>query len=531
MKKEKFFSAYYFYGVIALWAIGCFAFFQLCLPYHFFFKEQNQLFLLSADYVATYLERPAWMACLVGDFLTQFYYYLYAGAALLTLVLLTLGDAVRRSLQRAGMNRHVAFWFAMLTMAFEAVAHFSVHYQLSSTIALIGGVVVYFVVSFVLRRSWWLSLLALVVATAACYWLFGLGLWALFCLLLIDAICHWRQRSGHVALTGWLIPLLAIGVIALVSRSHLNMKAADALTYPGMAKLGMPNWLLEKDFAVDNEYHFGNYDRVVSMVEKSDVRTQEMLFFYNLVMAQRGQLPDALMRFRPNQLGTFYRIGPQTPLITIRNMNELYWVVGDMTFTERAAMMTNVFSKHNRNVRMMQRLAECNVVSGDSAAAEKYLRLLDQTLVYRRWAQRVRANGDNIYKEKRKFCNHHDTITVTDNMHFMLMQLLDHDAQNGVALDYLLCSDLLLKDIESFKRDYDRYCTGEHARPAARLYQEALCIWLAGTHADEEQWQRYISSQEVVRRFAEYNERRGSTAFEGTYWYYFDKAKPPKVEM
>lgn len=56
-----------------------------------------------------------------------------------------------------------------------------------------------------------------------------------------------------------------------------------------------------------------------------------------------------------------------------------------MTFTERAAMMTNVFSHNNRNVRMMQRFTECNYVSGDSLAAEKYLRILDKTLVYDRW--------------------------------------------------------------------------------------------------------------------------------------------------
>ena len=45
-------------------------------------------------------------------------------------------------------------------------------------------------------------------------------------------------------------------------------------------------------------------------------------FFYNLVRAQRGELPDYLMRFTPNDLGTFYHIGPETPRLTINNMNE-----------------------------------------------------------------------------------------------------------------------------------------------------------------------------------------------------------------
>ena len=54
------------------------------------------------------------------------------------------------------------------------------------------------------------------------------------------------------------------------------------------------------------------------------------------------------------------------------------------------------------------------------------------------------------------------------------------------------------------------------------LYQEALCIWLAAHKATEDEWRQYIKSEDVLRRFAEYNEHRGSAAYKGTYWYYFD---------
>ena len=66
-----------------------------------------------------------------------------------------------------------------------------------------------------------------------------------------------------------------------------------------------------------------------------------------------------------------------------------------------------------------------------------------------------------------------------------MMQLLDHNPDNMIALDYILCSDLLLKDITNFKRDYDRYCSDKpRLKP---LYQEALCIWLAGSDASQEE--------------------------------------------
>ena len=192
-------------------------------------------------------------------------------------------------------------------------------------------------------------------------------------------------------------------------------------------------------------------------------------------------------------------------------------------------MMTNVFSHNNRNVRMIRRLAECNYVSGDSLAAEKYLRILDKTLVYDKWAMNVRQHGKQLYREKMQMVNHRDTITITDNAHFLMMQLLDANPNNTVALDYILCSDLLLKDIKNFKRDYDRYCL-DTGRPRLKaLYQEALCIWLAGTKAPQELWQQYIHRDDVMQRFMDYNNRRGDPAFKGTYWYYFDKIKAPEA--
>ena len=110
-----------------------------------------------------------------------------------------------------------------------------------------------------------------------------------------------------------------------------------------------------------------------------------------------------------------------------------------------------------------------------------------------------------------------------------MMQLLDANPDNTTALDYILCSDLLLKDITNFKRDYDRYCMDTQKPRLKKLYQEALCIWLAGSDATQEEWQRYIQSNDVLQQFMQYNDQRGNPHFQGTYWYYFDKIKAPEI--
>ena len=457
-------------GCVASFLIVCWCFFQFWYPYHFFYQEQNQIFLWSWDYLSTYFDKPGGVARLIGDFLTQFYYYLYAGATILTLCIALAGILFYKALRRIHTSKAVAMTLSLVLMTFMAVCHFSVSYRLSSTISIIGWMLVLWIVS--LMRNWKMRLIQLAIALLPAWLLFG---------------------------------------------------------FPQIKRLQMPDFVLEKNFAVENEYYFGHYDKVIEMVKESDGWNDQMLFFYNLVHAHRDELPDHLFDFTPNYLGTFEQIGPETPMITIRNMNELYWALGDMTFTERAAMMTNVFAPDNRNVRMIRRLAECNLVSGDSLAAEKYLRILDKTFVYRKWAQNVREHGQDIYREKMLMTNRHDTITISDNAHFLMMQLLDANPGNTLALDYILCSTLLLKDINNFKRDYDRYCMDTGKPRLKSLYQEALCIWLAGTDATQEEWKRYIHRQDVMQRFIEYNNQRGNPRFKGTYWYYFDKIKAPKI--
>mgnify|MGYP006988839593 FL=1 len=453
--------------------IAVFCFFQFWYPYHFFYHEQNQIFLWEWEYISGYCQRSGGLAALAGDFLTQFYYYLYAGATILTLCIALAGWLMYKTLTNLRVNRWLALGLGLGVMALLTICHFSTSYHLSSTISMLGWLLFLWAASMV--RGGWLRLSGLLIVLLPAYLLFGT---------------------------------------------------------PEIKHLKAPDFVLEKDFAVDNEYRFGNYDKVLDIVSHSDGWTQQMLFFYNLVHAQRGQLPDHLFDFTPNNLGTFEKIGPDTPRLTIINMNELYWALGDMTFTERAAMMTNVFAPDNRNVRMMKRLAECCLVSGDSIAARKYLRLLSKTFVYGRWADEMQgllAQGQLPPHLARKvpFVNHRDTITVSDNAHFLMMQLLDHNPDNSIALDYILCSDLLLKDIVNFKRDYDRYCANKpRLKP---LYQEALCIWLAGSGASQEEWQVYIKMNDVMQRFIAYNNQRGNPAFKGTYWYYFDKIKAPEI--
>lgn len=242
-------------------------------------------------------------------------------------------------------------------------------------------------------------------------------------------------------------------------------------------------------------------------------------FIYNLVQAQRGNLPDVLLEYYPNYLGTFTSmIGTKIPMMMFMNLHEFYYAIGDIARAERGAFMACVSVANNRNAYTIKRLAECALVRNDQRAIDKYLGLLRQTIPYKAWAENAR--NDERYRQKALFVNKQDTISPSEDSYNIMTQLLKSNPENDVALDYLLCSQLIRKDIDNFKHDYDQYCL---ERPRLKkLYQEALCIWLMNNQAPEEEWQRYVQDEQILSRLKEYTTERANPRFADTYWYYFD---------
>lgn len=463
---RKLFLRYYIYGIITLWAVVCFVFFQFYYSYYFYFKEQNQIFLMSWDYISTYFRKPAWMACIIGDFLTQFYYYMYLGSIIITVTLLTMGDLIRRCCEKTCL-KNVGYMIALILMTVEAFCHFDASFQLSSTIAIIGGAVLFLLYRLLcngIGKIGKFMIATLFVISG--YWMFGYG-----CIVfIVFSSLYWYVTS---------LTLLPVILFIILMRSHFLLNSIDCFTYPGLGRLNLPNMQFEKLLEIDNEYYFGHYNRVVYIVKKANERTPQMLIYYNMALAQNGSLPDELLTIQPTDLGTFHRINENSPKSLINMMNELYYLLGDMTFTERAAMMANVFSPHNRNIRMIKRLAEVNLVTKDTTAAIKYLRILDKTIAYHKWAKEHTPGSQNeIVKDKilskQMFVNVSDSLRMNDNCRTILTELLCSNPKNVVALDYLLCSDLIMRDFKLFKMDYDRFYEIQKRHHTPAIYTQAI---------------------------------------------------------
>ncbi len=451
-----------------------FLFFFRILPYHLFHREQTSLFLLDPDALDNYLGHPAALARIAGDFMTQFFYYEGGGPAIMALVLSAWGMVVYRLLAA-----YIGCWSwipAVLAVVWEGGRQCGLDYPLSGTLALtgIGGILL--LCRHCLRRSVKWGLPASGLLLAAGYWLFGCG-------------------SG-------------------------SAKWYD-----------VPDLNREYQLALDTETYFRRWDNVRQLLERQKTRSPLTSYYANLLNARQHRLPDELLNvYQPAWRGLFLPVAPGSSYITIYAANEVWFALGDMTMAEHAAMVGMIFSPRCTGARAMKRLAEINLINGDEAAAMKYLRLLQKTLCYRNWAERhMPARQDpeicRQLEQKRTLLPDTDTIRSSANIPLSLRHLLRHHPDNRMARDYLLCFDLLCKDINAFADDYREFAPKGMSH---RLYAEALLVYLARKNALPDEVDKWNIPLGLLAEFREYtrlyeaNENASLQAKYGkTYWYYF----------
>ena len=377
---------------------------------------------MSWDHVTTYLDKPGWLACLAGDFLTQFYYFRYAGPIILTLCILLTGYNIRCAVGMADIKgRWVAHSVAFIVMILLICFSFHYDYRLSSILAVAGGASVFRVSTSLListrmfikkieRRNEqglflngsgianWVSVISIFVSVFVCHWFFGYGVWVYGALTFASCIANIMMAGTYYRLAALIIPFFLL----MLTKRLYYCDFQTIYTYPGIGKLAKPQLDQERTLAVDCKYYLGNYNQVINMVEKDKNPNQYMKFYHDLVMAQFRSQPASLKKYPNKDIGTFETLKANPSLLTIHALNELYWALDDMTFCERAAMLGNIYSPNCRNIRMVKRLAEINLVRGNYAATRKYLRILQKTFVWKRWADRVFASLDKHATDEEK---------------------------------------------------------------------------------------------------------------------------------
>jgi len=460
-------------------------FFLLILPYHLRHREQTMLFLNNWDWICEqYLtQRHGGPVRLAGDWLQQWFYYIGAGPAIVTALLLILGYEVFRLLGYEGFRflgyeviKFLGYLLAIAVVLWEAGRECLPEYPVASTLQVIG----------------WIALLLLVVRMRG--WL----------------------RRGVVA------------VLALV----VGCWALDYEPLPNTRAWGKPNLALEHQFALDVEASFGNWRRVELLAQEGKGDYNVEIYYRNLAWAQRGVLADSLLAHTQNGTeGLLIPVNDQGNYFLFAAAGEAWWALDDLTMAEHATLLGLIFSPRHTGSRCLRRLAEINLKNGDTAAAEKYLRLLRQSPVHHQWAKRqginAKTDATHIGNEPTPSGNA-DTLRLQGENQLCLRGLLDANPNNLLARQYLLCYDLMALDLIGFAADVEHY----GCPTGIRAYEEAMLVIMTNRPELRESWQPMVR-EATYRDFLVFNEaieQSGgrlaplASRFGHSYWYYLQCA-------
>jgi hypothetical protein len=570
----------YDWAILAGLVVASFLFFQLAYSYHLFLKEQIQLFLFTSDHFLSYFDKPAWLACYLGDFLTQFFYLKGGGALVLSLLLGLEWIVVRTAISRLSQSAFSGLW-ALLPVAVDWSIHCNTLHPLSATIGFVLVPILFLIYSFIANK--WLSYFVLVLFSLTGCWLAGSS-FLLFPVLALPYDFH-NQRAGCLK---WLPAFLLIFSAPIVLRHHYLLTFLQSFVYPAFSLkyLLLPasvvlavtlafafrrieltyskriagfitasflfvlfagvwtqaNFKFEKILALDNETYFGNPDKVIELARKYNLKNNQAAYFTNMALAQKGLLAENLFDFyQPFSLGLIPPVTPEQNWQSIFVSNEVFYLIGDMNMAQHSAMLGNTFSPYQRSSRMMRRLAEINLATGDSAAATKYLRILSKTMFHCKWAEKQltmlqSGKADNWLINKRKQIADTDRLRKSNDYLLSLRFLADQRPDNTMAVDYLLCYLLLNKDLKQFRENYDRFYLDLN-RKVPKVYAEALLAQLVASGASQVEVMKYNIDAKIIKQFAEYtNEYDQSSGninalnrkFARTYWLYYHFATMQK---
>lgn len=278
----------------------------------------------------------------------------------------------------------------------------------------------------------------------------------------------------------------------------------------------------------------GNWDKVDQLTRGS--RTSDLYAYYhNLAKAMEGHLADSLMYYyQPFERGLFLPVGETSGQLRIAASSEVWFRLGEMTMAEHSAMLAQIFSPEHFGVPYLKRLAEINVVNGQDEAARKYLRLLSKEEGCGEWvADRIPGQESKTVREYvsgiRSLVPKHDAVHSPSDYRGILKNLLASNPDNSLARQYLLCLDIIIKDLEHFMEDYDP------SRDRSRLYDEAILIYLAQRGALTRQNIAHFGiSTQILQEFSDYNNmvtlNRGAMEpmqekYGKTYWFFYQYAK------
>ncbi len=550
-----------------------FLFYFLIVPYQMGFKEQTGIFISMPSYLALYLQKPAILSEFSGDFLTQLFSIRVCSALIPLLLLLLVWLGISLLIKRV-IGKDRAFFCALLPVAVETAYLVYLNYPISSTISLLVAVWAAYLLIGVKDKK--IRIILFAISIPILYVLIG-G----HTLMLIISIAVLDYKSWRFNL-----PVAVAGVVAMLLMGHFyNLTLLDSILYPVITGYVLPpnvmflllpaafliaflaaifrlyGWIMAVMSAagLGLATHFAFNEKVEYVAEISthayndrwydvkklslDNKTNNRLgvFYRNLSFAREGKLTQELFKY-PQMAsdGLFVDLQPGVTYLEVFSYLDLLLEVGDVSQATDCALLCQTVMPKSYSSRGIKNLAEIAMIVGDKDVAYKYLDMLENTLLHKKWAVEMRKSilTDSLpqeYEVYRSRMPYADYFYQQNNWTESLSAVADANPYNVAAIDYLLCACLLNKNYKTFVSYYDRYYLNRLDRiiQVPEIYMQALLLQADDDESLNMLMQKYGIPEVMVDYYFAFvdaqaemqGDIRNLAAFSGTYWYYMVLAR------
>lgn len=571
------------YKTLLFWTIiycVLFVFLEHISKFHFYFYEQKYLFLFSEDYAFEQLTKLGGVGDYLAAFLGQFFILPYAGSAI-TAALLTATGYLTQVLVKSIVSHTQSFFLYLLPPAILLFMHFEYNYLLQGTIAylfMLGGLCIYvrikrleirliygvffltllylaagaivslFAITCCLwewlhrqRGFYWgfLLLLQAVVLSVATVYFAYVGEFRL--IFLPDAYYHPKLAPPAVIYFSWLVlPAIVLFAFRLRKKTLCGTSlyvwyGAQVAFVASLLYWGIPKYADKKSIKMKELDYYTRTEQWGKLMEacKGTMTNYLYMNYLNLALAQQELLAEQMFAFdQRGPLGLMVNWNKTSHISTL--LSDIYFSMGAIALSQEMAFEGNVGAD---NPRLLKRLAETNLIFGAYVVAEKYISILENTFYYGEWAQRKRmllyndeaVNADPELGVKRKCLPAENSLAQLNGLDKDLMTIAEMNPGHRATVQYLGCSYLLQKDMNSFKAMIEKYYKTEVLPVLPISFQEAVIVY---SEANPDYWKQYGVSAAIIDRYRAYkqmllrNKGRSNIkaqmfqSYGNTFWYY-----------
>ena len=483
--------------IAAVFAVLAFCFWAFMRPEWLSYHEQYQMFLFSFDYLKEHLLLPGGFAVWTAEFLVQFFYNTFSGAAVVAGVLTGIFLLLKNN-----ENQFAALLPSVLIWVYSGDESMMFTFPVAVLLSLAATKIN-------TDKIPWIQFLIIPLI----YWLIGYCVWIYVLLrarnvFKILTLVFFQFFVAYVTTRNY--PLIDIFCGIDYYRVRMEIPVWQHLTavscvLAAFVKIPEKKWLfytqcaailsvlvfgvikkydnLRYDYIkVDYFSRFGKWESLLKFAEKNNLKSDFASTGINLALAMTNQMPDRVFEFcQSGNNGlisqfdyTCFSCGPTAEACYYLGLN-------NSVLRYNFDMQSGILNCKNSG-RFFKRIAGAYILNRRYDVAQRYLNKLKKTLFYRSWAlqaedclydeEKIRQNPEWAGILSQRFEN--GLNFSNSDLDKMLICLFENRPINRMALNYALCSTLINRNLGAFVKYFPLYTKHFGTAEIPEIYQQAF---------------------------------------------------------